>query len=69
MPARYRFKVVERNHHFSSEYWGGFSRHNELYRRVCDLDGTFLGEEYITENHALTMYSPLIEAGAEQFDS
>ena len=60
--VRYRYEVVEKNHHFNGEYWGGFSRHNELYRRVYDLSGTFIDEEYITENHALTMYTPFIEA-------
>ncbi len=64
--APYRYQVTEQNHHFNGEYWGGFSRHNELYRRVYDLDGTFLTEEYITENHALTMYTPFIEAEAER---
>ena len=66
--VRYRYEVFEKNHHFNGEYWGGFSRHNELYRRVYDLDGTFVDEEYITENHALTMYTPLIEAaGVEDY--
>jgi vancomycin resistance protein VanW len=46
------YKVEERNHEMKREYWGGFSRHNELYRQRFDPDGTYLDEEYITENHA-----------------
>ena len=42
-----------------SEYFGGFSRHNELYRLVYNEDGELINEVYITENHALMMYSPI----------
>ena len=43
------------------EYWGGFSRHNQLWRRVYDAQtGEFLREEFVVENHALMMYSPLL---------
>jgi len=56
----YKYEIIEKEHRFMSEYWGGFSRHNELYRRKFTLDGSFVDEEYITENHALMMYSPFI---------
>lgn len=57
----YKYEIIEKNHQFKSEYWGGFSRHNELYRRRYNVDGKFLEEELITENHALMMYSPFLE--------
>lgn len=56
----YRYKIVEKNHFFRGEYWGGFSRHNELYRQRFDFDDNLIDEEYITENHALMMYSPFL---------
>lgn len=56
----YRYEVVERNHRMSSEAWGGFSRHNELYRKRYTTDDTFVDEDYITENHALMMYVPFL---------
>lgn len=36
-------------------------RHNELYRKRYTIAGEFIDEEYITENHALMMYSPFLE--------
>jgi vancomycin resistance protein VanW len=63
-PAEYHYEVVEKNHFMSGEYWGGFSRHNALYRRVKDTAGNFVGEEFITENHALMMYAPFLEEAA-----
>lgn len=62
-PAEYLYEIEERKHEMRSEYWGGFSRHNELYRIVKDLDGNFIREEFITENHAMMMYSPFLAAG------
>jgi vancomycin resistance protein VanW len=58
--SRYRYKVKERDHAITSEPWGGYVRHNVLCRDVFTLDGDWLREEDITENHALMMYSPLL---------
>jgi len=57
----YSYKVYEKDHRMDSEFWGGFSRHNTLYRKIYDLYGDEIADEYITENHALMMYSPFLE--------
>jgi vancomycin resistance protein VanW len=54
------YQIIEKNHRFQGEHFGGFSRHNELYRKVYSLEGDFIREEYITENHAMMMYSPFL---------
>ncbi|WP_233566563.1 VanW family protein [Cohnella endophytica] len=59
-PSRYRYEVKERDHRITSEPWGGYARHNRLYRDVYALNGEWIREEEITENHALMMYSPLL---------
>ena len=56
-----RFEVVEREHEYRPEYFGGYSRHNKLYRQVLNPDGELLWEELMVENHALMMYTPLLE--------
>lgn len=61
--ARYRYEVFEKKHWFTQEYWGGYVRHNEIFRNVYDQDGRFLTEEFITENHALMMYEPYLPGG------
>jgi len=55
------FEVVERDHEFRPEYFGGYSRHNKLYRQILNPDGEILWEELMVENHALMMYTPLLE--------
>lgn len=59
-PPEYHYEVYEKEHLFQPEYWGGYTRHNVLYRKKYLLDGTLLGDEYVTENHAIAMYSPLL---------
>lgn len=55
------YKVYEKEHYIKREWFGKYSRHNFLYRKVYDLSGNEIGDEYITENHALMMYEPLLE--------
>lgn len=55
-----QYKITEKNHCIQGEYWGGFTRHNELWREVSDMAGHFIREEYVTENHAYMMYEPFL---------
>lgn len=56
----YRYEIVERNHEMRSEFWGGYSRHNELYQQKYDLVGNLLEEQLIVQNSAIMMYEPFI---------
>jgi vancomycin resistance protein VanW len=60
LPQRYRYEIIEKDHLMKGEYWGGFSRHNKLHRMRYTMEGDFVDEEYITENHALMMYEPFL---------
>ena len=58
----YTYEVVEKHHEMRAELWGGYSRHNELYREVFDKEGRFLREEFIVANSAIMMYPPFLQA-------
>jgi len=60
VPQRYR--VYEAAHVITSEGSGVFVRHNLLRREVRDVDGTWLGDDLVTENHALMRYQPFLAA-------
>lgn len=64
-PAQYHYKVYEKEHFVSSTYWGGYIRNNKIYRRIYDK-GELIDEEYVTENHAIMMYQPLLSSGLEK---
>lgn len=59
-PPEVRYEIVERNHRMDCGLWGGYIRHNELYRRKWTPDGALLGEEALLENNAIMMYAPLL---------
>jgi len=61
----YTYEIIEKNHQMKSEHFNAFSRHYELYRLVYNENGDLIDEEYITENHALMMYSPFLPENIE----
>ena len=61
-----RYAVVERNHEMRAQYWGGYIRHNELYRQTFDLQGKLLAEMPVAVNDAVMMYSPYLEESKKE---
>ena len=62
-PPEYHYHILERNHEIRHEWWGGCSRHNELYQQVFSPEGELLEERLVVENHAMMMYPPFLEGG------
>lgn len=60
---RYRYEVYEKRHWFTQELWGGYIRHNEIFRSIYGFQGELLVDEPITENHAIMMYEPCLPEG------
>lgn len=54
-------QIEERNHMFRQQWWGGYTRHNEIWRIKINRDSGEVQEELVTENHAFMMYNPLLE--------
>ncbi|MBR5272713.1 MAG: VanW family protein [Clostridia bacterium] len=61
-PMMEKYRVIEKNHRMEPEYWGGYTRHNELYQEIYSLDGELLQTRPLVENHAVMMYSPFLDA-------
>ena len=66
VPQPLRYEVYEKEHWMQGEYWGGYTRHNVLFRRVFDQTGAQVADEYVTENHVIMMYTPVLPEGAGQ---
>ncbi|MCL1810412.1 MAG: VanW family protein [Clostridiales bacterium] len=63
-PPECKYEVYEKDHIIRHETWGGYTRHNLIHRKKCGLDGCFIEDEYVVENHAIMMYAPLlVDAG------
>ena len=61
-PMTEKYRIKEKNHRMEPEYWGGYSRHNQLYQQIYSLDGELLETKPLVENHAIMMYSPFLDA-------
>ena len=66
-PVTEKYCIREKNHRMEPEYWGGYSRHNELYQEIYSLDGKLVESKLLVENHALMMYSPFLDAPPTSF--
>lgn len=61
IPAIRTYKVYEKEHRITLETWGGYIRHNRIHRKVFNINYEQIDDEFITENHAIMMYNPLLE--------
>jgi vancomycin resistance protein VanW len=59
-----KYKVVERNHMIIPQFWGGYSRHNQIFQ-IVEIDGVEY-EKLLVENHAIMMYNPFLEQKKEK---
>lgn len=59
-PPLHRFEIQERDARMDQAAWGGYVRHNAIWRRVFDRDGNFLEDQPLFTNDAIMMYSPLL---------
>jgi len=66
-PIEFKYKIFDKEHEIKNEWFGGYSRNNKIFRKVIDKNtNKEVGEEFITENHAMMMYNPLLEYKEEK---
>ena len=54
------FQIIEKNHQITPENWGGYTRHNQIFKQEI-LEQEVIEERLLVENHAIMMYNPLID--------
>lgn len=54
------FEVYETDHAIVQQWWGGYTRHNKIWKRRTDLQSGTSQEIPVSENHAIMMYNPLL---------
>jgi len=50
------FRLMEKNHIIKQQYWGAYSRHNQIIKVNTQTNEEML----LVENHAIMMYEPLL---------
>ena len=59
-PPHHRFDVFETDHAIRQQPWGGYTRHNRIWKQATDLATGSTSTELVAENHAIMMYEPLL---------
>lgn len=59
-PIDSTFKIEERNHIMKQQQWGGYSRHNQIFK-IEEKQSGEQQESLLVENHAVMMYNPFLE--------
>lgn len=59
-PPQRTYEILEWDARIDQAAWGGYIRHNALYRRVRALSGKVVEETLLFTNDAIMMYSPLL---------
>ena len=60
-PVGMSYEIVETDHMFRQETWGGYTRHNRIWQVATDERSGEQQRRLVTENHAIMMYEPLLE--------
>jgi len=56
----YSFQVIETDHLIKQQWWGGYTRHNRIWKHKLDKLDNLITKELVAENHAIMMYNPLL---------
>ena len=56
-----KYEIFETDHMFKQQWWGGYTRHNRIWKRITNLTDNSITEELVAENNAIMMYSPLLD--------
>jgi len=54
------YEIFETDHIFQHQWWGGYTRHNKIWKRITNLSDNTKTEELVTENNAIMMYNPML---------
>nr|WP_315075664.1 VanW family protein [uncultured Porphyromonas sp.] len=62
-PIPWEYEVFETDPSIRQQWWGGYTRHNKIWRKVRHKATKEETTELISENHAIMMYNPYLEQG------
>lgn len=57
-----KYEIYETDHMFQQQWWGGYTRHNRIWKKITNFNDNSINEELVTENNAIMMYDPLLDS-------
>ena len=59
-PEENEVEVEETDHQVQQQWWGGYTRHNKIWKIKTNKQTKEQTKELVTENHAIMMYNPFL---------
>ena len=56
----FQYEIIETDHRFEVQWWGGYTRHNRILKRITNRKTGEVTEELVAENNAIMMYNPML---------
>lgn len=60
LPLHSTYEIHETDHCFTQQWWGGYTRHNKIWKTITNLITGEVTTELIAVNNAIMMYNPLL---------
>lgn len=60
-PLDTKYEIFETDPMFKLQWWGGYTRHNRIWKKITNIKTKESSEELVAENNAIMMYNPMIE--------
>jgi vancomycin resistance protein VanW len=55
-----KYEIYETDHLFKLQWWGGYTRHNKIWKNIVNLSNNIETTEIVASNNAIMMYNPLL---------
>jgi len=56
-----KYEIIESDQRFELQWWGGYTRHNRIEKRITNLQTGDVTTELVAENNAIMMYNPTLK--------
>lgn len=60
-PPEDNYEIIETDQRFELQWWGGYTRHNRIFKRITNIATGSVSEELVSENNAIMMYNPTLK--------
>ena len=60
-PSENNYEIIETDQRFELQWWGGYTRHNRIFKRITNIATGSVSEELVSENNAIMMYNPTLK--------
>lgn len=55
-----KYEIFETDHRIVQQWWGGYTRHNKIWKKITHTQSNEEVQELVSENNAIMMYNPFL---------